>query len=176
LTVDSSNLIKAMFWVDERDYGDFDPASHHLSGYGAAGFSHRSSGSGGGASIQRQVCHAGAGREHWVTDGSERGTQRADDLAAGLGGSDPRYLTVFQGSLLYSAATPAVGRPCARRPARATAAAGRASKSSWATSSTRARCFSTTAASGGSWAKRSRQVNCFFGVGGEQGQLGHEIK
>lgn len=84
-------------WVDQRGYGDFEPAHFFPSGPSAFG-------AGGGAeerNPKQRGCHSKAGRELWVSDGTERGTRRVDDLMAGRGGSDPSYLTVGASLLSY---------------------------------------------------------------------------
>ena len=45
----------------------------------------------------------GAGRELWVTDGTENGTQRLADVIPGAEGSSPRYLFPFAGKLYFQA-------------------------------------------------------------------------
>lgn len=54
-------------------------------------------------------CYAGGGSELWRTDGTAKGTRRVDDLRAGVSGSFPSYLTVFDGALFYAAHTDLAG-------------------------------------------------------------------
>lgn len=50
------------------------------------------------------------GKELWRTDGTSHGTTRIEDLNPGPAGSDPQYLTWFNGLLYYSAYTTLTGR------------------------------------------------------------------
>lgn len=54
-------------------------------------------------------CYLRAGTELWRTDGTARGTRRVDDLRAGVSGSSPSFLTVFDGALYYAAHTDLTG-------------------------------------------------------------------
>ena len=45
-----------------------------------------------------------------MSDGTDRGTRRVDDLLSGSEGSDPSFLTVFNDQLYYAATTDASGR------------------------------------------------------------------
>lgn len=48
-------------------------------------------------------CYSRAGSELWRTDGTAKGTRRVDDLRAGVSGSSPSSLAVFDGALFYAA-------------------------------------------------------------------------
>lgn len=54
-------------------------------------------------------CYSRAGAELWRTDGTAEGTRRVDDLRAGVAGSNPSYLSVFDGALFYAASTDLTG-------------------------------------------------------------------
>lgn len=54
-------------------------------------------------------CYSGGGSELWRTDGTAKGTRRVEDLRAGVSGSFPSYLTVFDGALFYAAHTDLTG-------------------------------------------------------------------
>lgn len=54
-------------------------------------------------------CYSRAGSEIWRTDGTAKGTRRVGDLRAGISGSSPGYLTVFDGALFFAAHTDLTG-------------------------------------------------------------------
>ena len=60
--------------------------------------------------FQRRDCSSETGRELWVSDGTDRGTRRVDDLLSGSRGSDPSFLTVFNNQLFFAATTDTSGR------------------------------------------------------------------